>query len=405
VANCTFRSNAATDGGGMLNFYGTPTVHNCTFEENSASDGGGMYNRALSMISDCRFRNNSGGGMYNYGPGGPVVSDSVFEDNDGSGMLNYWYASATVSACRFERNSGSGIRSDSYSSPRVVSCVFVENEGGGMYNGSNCSPLTNCLFSGNTSVDNGGGMYNANDSGPTLINCTFSANSSTDMYGHGGGICNNGADPILRNCILWGNDAYVGRQIAIESSTAMTISFANLEGGIAAIYSSGGSTISSGGGLLDNLPLFVDVDGADGILGTSDDDLRLSEGSPCIDAADNVVVPFDSLDLDGDGDVLELVPFDIAKRPRFTDDSSTPDSGNAGGTGLPVVDMGAHEYAMPCDMDGDGDVGLSDYAAFAECLDGSLDCDAQQANLADPDDSGTVDLRDFAALQRAYTSE
>ena len=60
----------------------------------------------------------------------------------------------------------------------------------------------------------------------------------------------------------------------------------------------------------------------------SDLHCRISAGSPCIDAADNVAVPADTLDLDGDGDAVEPIPLDLRLRPRFVNNLNTLDSGN-----------------------------------------------------------------------------
>jgi len=60
-------------------------------------------------------------------------------------------------------------------------------------------------------------------------------------------------------------------------------------------------------------------------------DLRLASGSPCNDSGNNTAVP---------GDVLK----DLAGKLRFADDPSTIDTGDAGTTGRPVVDMGAYEF-------------------------------------------------------------
>lgn len=77
--------------------------------------------------------------------------------------------------------------------------------------------------------------------------------------------------------------------------------------------------------------MFRDADGQDDIVGTEDDNLRLSAGSPCIDAGDNNEVPSGvTTDLDGN--------------PRFIDDPDITDTGN--GT-PPIVDMGAYEFQVP----------------------------------------------------------
>lgn len=80
VTNCTFSGNLAlggaydSDSGGMYNHSGSPTVVNCTFNENSGWNGGGMYNVYCSTgpkLTNCTFTSNSasswgGGGMDNY---------------------------------------------------------------------------------------------------------------------------------------------------------------------------------------------------------------------------------------------------------------------------------------------------------------------------------------------------
>ena len=52
---------------------------------------------------------------------------------------------------------------------------------------------------------------------------------------------------------------------------------------------------------MDSDPLFVDPDGVDGLVGTWDDDLRLSSDSPCINAGDSSFDPTNiAYDLDGE---------------------------------------------------------------------------------------------------------
>jgi hypothetical protein len=108
----------------------------------------------------------------------------------------------------------------------------------------------------------------------------------------------------------------------------------------------GGWTGAGGVGNSSNNPMFVDVDGADNIVGTADDNLRLMPGSPAIDAGDNEALPADLADLDGDLNTTEALPLDLDGELRRVDDPLTdPDPGNAGSLGVPIVDMGAHEFA------------------------------------------------------------
>ena len=89
-------------------------------------------------------------------------------------------------------------------------------------------------------------------------------------------------------------------------------------------------------------PQLVDADGADDLVGTEDDDLRLSVGSPGADAGNNDAVPADVTDLDGDGNVVESVSVDLDGNRRFGDDPSSPDTGSGP---PPIVDLGAYESA------------------------------------------------------------
>ncbi|MFC1738233.1 choice-of-anchor Q domain-containing protein [Planctomycetota bacterium] len=189
------------------------------------------------------------------------------------------------------------------------------HSGGGMYNYSGRPTVTNCMFRGNQ-ANYGGAMCNDDNSSSTVTNCTFSGNSAGD---YGGGICNNGSFPIVTNCILWGNSAGISGPEMFNDSSTPTISNSDIEasGGSGAWDSSFGT---DGGGNIDDDPLFKDADGPDDIVGTEDDNLRLSLGSLCIDAGDNAAVS-EVNDLDGN--------------PRIVN-----------GT----VDMGAYEYAVsqPC---------------------------------------------------------
>jgi len=232
--------------------------------------------------------------------------------------------------------------------------------GGGMDNNGSSPTVINCVFAGNSVSFNGGAMRNLNAS-PTLINCAFSGNTAN---GSGGGMYNADGTPALTNCILWGNtdDADGGAggpftdesaQIHVNAGT-VTVNYSNVQG----------TWTGTGSNNIDDDPLFVDADGVDNTVGTVDDDLRLSAGSPCIDAADLAVYganggPFD----------------DLGGLDRDVDDPSTA---NTGAGALTFLDMGAYEYqATPttgsqADFDNDGDVDGIDFLTFSVCYNGSL---------------------------------
>ncbi|UCC29234.1 MAG: hypothetical protein JSU86_13650 [Phycisphaerales bacterium] len=77
-------------------------------------------------------------------------------------------------------------------------------------------------------------------------------------------------------------------------------------------------------------------------------DYRLTDSSPCIDAAANSLVPEDDTDLDEDGNITEKTPRDIVMAPRHLDAEDVVDTGEGS---PPVVDMGAYEFAGQIDDD------------------------------------------------------
>ena len=77
--------------------------------------------------------------------------------------------------------------------------------GGGMYNILSSPALTNCIFSGNSALDDGGGMRCYLGSPPTLANCAFFGNSA--MRDGGGMQCYIGSPPTLTDCAFFGNSA------------------------------------------------------------------------------------------------------------------------------------------------------------------------------------------------------
>ncbi len=287
-------ANGATDneqsGGGMININGSPTVVNTTFVGNAAvKNGGGMRNYNAAVKND--------GGMRNYNAANPRITNVTFRGN----------------TAQF-----GGAISNHFSNPELKNVVFVGNSatanGGGLDNYFSSPMVVNAVFSGNTAQNNGGGVYNTDiGSQPHFINVTFRGNSATS----GGGMSNVwNSHATLVNVILWENSATSGPQIYNANGGTATVSYSNVQGGW------------PGTGNVDADPLFVDADGADSIVGTEDDDLRLGPNSPCIDAGDNLSVTV-TTDLDGN--------------PRFVDIPTAPNTGN--GT-PPIVDMGAYEVQV-----------------------------------------------------------
>jgi hypothetical protein len=257
----------------------------------------------------------------------------------------------------------------------VANCTFIANAaevggGAGVLGGA---ALVNCTFSGNHAVYIAG-AYVA--TGAALISCTFTQNVADDEHG---GV--SASDANVHNCIFWGNapDQFNG-------TAATMLTHSDIQGGWS----------GRGWNNIDADPLFVDSDGLDGQPGTADDDLRLEAGSPCVDAGINSGMPTDAADLDGDGEMSELTPYDLDSNPRFAD-GPPKDTG----CGVPVVvDMGAYEFqGKPFDVrlgdiDGNGNVGFTDFLAL---LDAWGAC-AEDCCLPDLDLDSEVGVTDFLLL-------
>jgi parallel beta-helix repeat protein len=271
------------------------------------------------------------------------------------------------------------------SSPTITNCTIIENsadDGAGIFCAYSSSPtLTNCTISGNLAYF-AGSVYCDSCSSPTITNRTISGNSAD----YGGGVyCHEQSSPAITNCVLW-NDT--PQEIHVASGSPI-VTYCDIQGGWV------------GEGNIDTDPLFVDPDGPDSDPSTwEDNDYRLSAGSPCVDAGDNTAVPPDTADLDGDSDTSERTPLDLDFDPRLVDDPDTDDSGVADPPDYPdVVEMGAYEFqvAIPGDVDGDGDVDLTDLASLLSgygCTGGGCP--------GDIDGDGDTDLTDLAILLAHY---
>jgi len=374
-------------GAGMQLSGGGPTIMRCNIRSNLAANvAGGVW------ISDCA----------------PVFVDCTFEDNvvtpgnGGAAIHNVFGSDLTLIRCAFVRNSlgtgstgggaifvgGKVSASVMAASVTATDCIFVGNDAssGGAILNNGFADLTNCLFTGNAALGGGFGSTSghggaiANIGQITLTNCTLVANSAT-IAGAGLYTGRNSLNSLLpswmvvRNTILWGNTAAQeaeANQVIVIGNSVLTLDHSCVEGL---------TGLLGGVGNIGADPQFVDGDGVDQIPGTEDDDLRLSRGSPCIDAGDSAIVPFG-------------IDTDLDNAPRFRDDPATPDCQQAPGScgGPPVVDIGAYELQPPCpsDLNGDGAVSEADLAVIVMNWGAS--------GLGDLNDSGTIDGGDVGLL-------
>ncbi len=360
--------------GGLLVQNGNPTVRHVRFVENRATNYAGAGLRADNAtgmkLDHCTFIANSApqscGGLR---VGGQVdLFNCTFLDNFGNANgAAVFFLSDTVA--------------------RVQSCFFAGNnsgrEGGAMHVSADCEILLiNSVLVHNVADRDGGGIINKG--GLTIINSTIAYNQADDDDDgyEGGGIKTTSTDLVVANSILWRNrdsDGDTGLSSQIDGSTA----------GVTYSLVSG---IPQQNGNIDADPLFVDPDGDDDIPGNADDNVRLSPGSPAIDAGNNTALPAE-------------IGSDLDDKPRFIDDPDTPDTGFGD---PPLVDMGPYEFGTPFlagDLNCDGEVTFDDINPFVIALSGEAayqaafpDCNWLNGDLDGNDQVDFDDINPFVAL-------
>jgi len=167
------------------------------------------------------------------------------------------------------------------SSPAIMHNTFADNEadrGGATQCGDGSHPaILHNVFTGNSAVE-GGAIY-FEESDPTIAHnvmvgnaafmggaiCSGSASWAAVMQNTicgnsastGSGICVMDAPLAVANCILHGNTAGDGSQVAISGTFALAVSYCDVEGGEAAVKLGGGATLDYGPGNIDAAPLFA----------------------------------------------------------------------------------------------------------------------------------------------------
>ncbi|MFO0873693.1 MAG: right-handed parallel beta-helix repeat-containing protein [Phycisphaerales bacterium] len=394
---------AGTLSGGAIFIHGAgmttgPTVRHCTFEANTAGAGGAIAaaDSANPTVVDCTFVANA-------------ATSSVGNSGGGGIQLNGAGVAMTIEKCTFEANtapSGGGVYSAGSSLPTINGCTFIKNTatsyaGAISLSGPSVATVWNCRFFGNNGPSYGGAIaIVGTGANPSIVNCVFSGNSVKPPIGLGGAVMIQlGSAQILnctmvgnaaggpsfgsaiaklsnvscnvQNCVLWGN---AGAPILDSGTNPIVVAYSIVQGGFAGAGNSGAD------------PLIVDADGPDNMVGTPDDDLRVSAGSPAIDSGSNPAWNV-------------ALTTDVAGNLRFYDDPAVPDGG--AGT-APIIDRGAYESqpaAPTCDLadlDCDGDVDGGDLGLLLGAW-GSNNPDA------DLDGDGLVGGGDLGIMLGAWT--
>lgn len=316
VEDCIFDGNRVkqSDGGGDDDVSGGAIWANnseirasgCLFQINTAVKGGAIYlsTEAIGTISNCRFFDNQ--------------AFSLFEDPpiEPSGGAIYNDGEVRVFNCLFKRNGAS---------QKLIINIFpawdvsiIEDFGhGGAIDNHGAMALYQSIFERNTSGEQGGAVMIRNDATPTSVtNCTFAINKSGD--GDNEGTISLSRDDqlklIIQNCLFYqDSNKEIGLRGDPFNGYALPIVRYCLSDSGAAQFVQGLASVTN------QDPNFV-----------SDNDWRLSEGSPCIDRGNSLA------DVDPLTPGVQLLPIaDYQGAPRFVDGNFDGDA---------TVDIGAYEF-------------------------------------------------------------
>lgn len=387
MSDSTLQFNEALhDGAGIFVASGAVEIRRCVLASNrdgiiesksgtllledsvfTANEGVGacVLTKARTLVTRCLFAANRSVGIYAQGPV-LTIEDSTFEDNERTSVV----AGARknlLKDCTFLNNSnleGGGGALSVKEDVNLLRCVFWGNRSaydGGAIIGESLH-AQNCIFAANRSNRYGGGAIyaqgdveitqcllwknEANGVGGAINarDCSLVLRDSLVAYNHatglGGGIIGgNQNSVVISNSILWANEDVYG----LTERSQLYMFNDDLAHLVACCYDRWANRYGGKGNFGDD-PLFTDIDGADNVFPSLDDDFTLEIGSRCIDAGRNPIVPRDDYDLDDDGVFGEPLPLDFAGLPRFHDVAGVDDHGVGA---PPIIDIGPFENQHP----------------------------------------------------------
>jgi parallel beta-helix repeat protein len=323
ITNCTISNNSATEGGGISCFQSSVVITNCTISDNSAEDeGAGIYCYDGSpTIANCTVTGNRAegraGGIY-CDNGNLFISKSTVSNNSAAACAGIlcWQSTLTVADCTIASNNLGGI-SGVFSTGTITNSAILGNAaleyGAGCGFGASTVKIANSVIAGNWTLyaatpAGGAGLHFDENTIATVRNCTIADNSANGWFSLGGGILSERSDTNVTDCVVWKNAANFAPDIASLGTSSqfgeLAVSFSDILGGQAAVYTDLYSTLNWGEGNIDADPCFVEpgywADACDpNIIVEPNDasaiwvegDYHLLRNSPCIDAGDPNYVP------------------------------------------------------------------------------------------------------------------
>ena len=141
----------------------------------------------------------------------------------------------------------------------ITGCIIKDNssanDGGGIEHWRGKSVLINCIISNNLANGVGGGVDYFDSNDVTLINCTLAKNSADS----GGAVYCWASNVGVKNSIFRANEATQGQQVALDTSSTISIAYSNVQGGETEVNDPGNGLVWDGNNM-DTDPCFVAFD-------------------------------------------------------------------------------------------------------------------------------------------------
>ncbi len=226
--NLSISSNTATNlGGGFYCYMSNPSVSNTTLAANRSSQGGGMYiSFSDPVLSGLAVQSNTaanGGGLYSVQSSFTLSSSSVLSNTTGNyagGIMMTSNSTLTINDCRVENNS-TGIGGGGIVNGGILTVNNSTVAGNMAHTGAAVQnhSFTSCTFSNsavfsNTATTFAGAFYN----NYCLFSCSGSTIEANIGVAQGGGMINLNATVTIGSTILKDNWSHQGGAMFSSSS-------------------------------------------------------------------------------------------------------------------------------------------------------------------------------------------
>lgn len=358
IVNSTISGNSGGFAGGgiCVDEAGTASIQHTTIANNSSGDGGGICNGGTITLENSIVIANTG----NWGGG--VAAGGVTS-----------VTHSTITGNIAETGAGFHISGNLYMENTLVGANVATGVGGGTYVSGTAS-IDSSTFANNEGANGAGATVNGS---LWMQNSTISANDGHGVWEHGGTVA-------LTHCTISDNVA----------------------GGVVTFRDDRGGTVAINNSILANNIAGDCLEDVDGVI---DLGFNIIEDGSCIShptsmSGDPMLGPL--ADNGGPTPTHALLPGSIAiDAGDCAGGTVTEDQRGVSRPRGAACDIGAFEF-LPGDVDGDGDVDLTDFALFGQCYTGPNvppNPGCPPGVNADLDGDNDVDLTDFKIFGQNFT--